>query len=63
MFRGQGKRARTRTKLVCEVYKEKKKDERYFEFDSNYQATHLRKHHCEELKNRTEVKIEPKKVQ
>jgi len=63
MLEEQGKRARTRKKLVCEVCKERKKDERYFEFDSDYQATHLRKHHCEELKNRTEVKIKPKKVQ
>jgi len=62
MFRGQGKRARTRTKLVCEVYKEKKKDERYFEFDSDYRANHLQKHHSEELKNGTEVMIKPKKV-
>ncbi|KAK2712477.1 hypothetical protein QYM36_011238 [Artemia franciscana] len=63
MFRGQGKRAITRTRLVCEVCKEKKKDERYFEFDSDYRATHLQKHHSEELKNGIEVKIKPKKVQ
>ncbi|KAK2715399.1 hypothetical protein QYM36_010122 [Artemia franciscana] len=49
--------------LVCEVCKEIKKDERYFEFNSYYRATHLQKHYSEELKNRAEVKIKPKKVQ
>ena len=41
----------------------KKKDERYFEFDSDYRAIPLQKHHSEELKNGTEVKINPNKVQ
>ena len=62
MFGGQRKRARTRTKLVCEVCKERKKDETHFEFDSDYRASHLQKHHSGELKNGTEVKIKSKKV-
>ncbi|KAK2707781.1 hypothetical protein QYM36_015473 [Artemia franciscana] len=63
MFGGQGKRARTRTKLVCEVSKERKKNERYCEFDSDYRATHLQKRHSEELRNGTQAKVKPKKVQ
>ncbi|KAK2710745.1 hypothetical protein QYM36_012052, partial [Artemia franciscana] len=43
--------------------KEKKKDERYFEFNSDYRATHFQKHNSKELKNGNEVKIKPKKVQ
>ena len=43
MFEEQIKRFRTRIKLLCEVCFERKKDGRYYEFGSDYQAAHIQK--------------------
>ena len=48
---------------MSEVCFKEKKDERKDEFDSDYRAIHVLRHHSDELKSGAEMKFRPKIVQ